>query len=67
MNARVFLNAEKSAGYALHDGDLISVFSQPGGHQGAAIIKDAIKNGATTLDCFDGKLPKFYRTFGFRE
>src|SRR5690606_18529846 len=54
-------------GYALDKhGDLQNVFNNggPKGAGGDAII-DAIKNGATTLDCFNIYLPEFYARYGF--
>jgi hypothetical protein len=66
-NADLYLAANKRSGYAIIDGDLVSVFSLPGEHSGKHIIASAIKNGAKTLDCFDGYLPKLYGNFGFVE
>ncbi len=54
-------------GYAMDQSkDLKNVFNNSnfrGG--GQAVVLDAIKNGATTLDCYDGFLPNFYNKFGF--
>lgn len=65
---RLFLSKSKKSGYGIDkDGDLISVFSLPGAKEGKKAIINACKNGAKKLDCFDGKLPNFYKEFGFQE
>jgi hypothetical protein len=47
-----YLGKNNSSGYAIKDGsELVSVFSSQGS-SGDAIVQDAIKNGATHLDCF---------------
>jgi hypothetical protein len=62
----VFLSRDKKSGYCIDpEGDLQNVFSL--NHHGSYAVKDAVKNGATTLDCFEGKLPGFYSQFGFAE
>jgi hypothetical protein len=61
-----FLNQDKNSGYALKDGELVSVFAVTKG-AGDDIVRSAISNGATSLDCFDGYLPKFYARHGFKE
>ena len=66
--AACYLSEDGRSGYALtSEADLISVFSLPGAGQGSAAIKSAIANGAQTLDCIDGYLPRFYAQFGFVE
>lgn len=69
MGARVFLSDSAKSGYAIdRHGDLISVFSLPGAHEGPALVQNAILNGAKKLDAFDcGFLPDFYKKFGFKE
>jgi len=63
-----YLSEDKQSGYAITgENDLISVFSLPGAKQGQDAVKSAIENGAVTLDCMDGYLPRFYATFGFVE
>lgn len=67
IEAVTYLSDDKRSGYALADGELISVFSLPGASQGKKAILDAIKKGAVRLDCIDGFLPALYRAFGFCE
>lgn len=68
-----FIGKNNSSGYALKNGELISVFStqKSSGH---AIVADAVKNGADHLDCFaikdaegriSGPLYKLYSSGGF--
>lgn len=66
--SRVFLSKSSKSGYALSKtGDLQSVFAHSGSNEIKSLMEHAIKNGATTLDCFDGKLPQMYERFGFVE
>lgn len=59
---------DNKGGYAIKsDGELISVFNYGEKGQGVKLIKDAIKNGATKLNTFDGFLPEYYKQFGFKE
>lgn len=60
---------ERGIGYVLSPtGDLQGVINASGlPGMGEAAILDAINNGATTLDAFDGFLPDYYRQFGFEE
>jgi len=61
--------ADKKVGAAIDpQGDLQNVFNN-GGPKGAAadVIVAAIDQGARTLDCYDGHLPRYYRQFGFEE
>ena len=54
-------------GYAISDtGELTSLYSTYKG-QGEELVLDAILNGATNLDCFDGYLTDFYSKLGFVE
>ena len=54
-------------GYAIRaNGDLVYVFSCKRGN-GDRIVRSAIANGAETLDCFDGYLPRLYGRHGFVE
>lgn len=64
---RTFLSPDGKAGYALHhSGELNHVFSmQPG--LGAHAVQDSLTRGASHLSCFDGKLPEYYKRFGFQE
>lgn len=67
-NFKVVLAKDKSTGYAIKpDGDLISVFNQGAKGSGKYAVMDAIENGATKLDCFDGGLARYYEKFGFEE
>jgi len=64
--AKAYISETGKSGYAVTgDGDLISVFSEPGAHEGASIMKTAIKNGAKSLDCLGDVLPKIYSKYGF--
>jgi hypothetical protein len=66
--SRCYLSKSGASGYAVKpDGDITSVFSAPEAHEGLAAVRSAIQRGGTKLDCFDGKLPKFYARLGFRE
>jgi len=63
---RLYLAEDGSTGYGItKDGTLISLFSVEGKHNGAKAIRSAIENGATNLECFDGKLPTIYSRYGF--
>ncbi|MFH1632806.1 MAG: hypothetical protein ABIG63_02195, partial [Chloroflexota bacterium] len=54
-----FLAEDKQSGFAISPtGELVSVFSL--NDHGTKLVQDAIKKGATRLDCFDGYLPGFY-------
>jgi len=64
---RVFLAEDGKAGFAIDpSGDLQNVFGSEKGY-GHLAIRQAIGEGAITLDCFAGKLPQIYEKFGFRE
>ena len=52
---RCFVGKNNSSGYAIHEDELVSVFSVQGS-SGSAIVHDAIRNGAKRLDCFATKL-----------
>ncbi len=68
-----FIGVNNSSGYALKGKDLVSVFSSQKS-SGSAIVQDAIKNGARTLDCFatlkngkiSGDLYSLYSRNGFK-
>jgi len=72
---RTFLSEDGLAGFALKDGDIVSVFSHPAGGGGRlrSLIDSAIANGGTTLDAFDTGtadrpgLPQMYAALGFVE
>lgn len=66
---RLFLSEDGKSGYAITgDGDLQNVFRLPDGQKGAGrlAVADAVKQGATTLDAYDGFLPSLYDDFGFK-
>ena len=55
-------------GFAIDDtGDLQNVHNNGAPGVGKAAVVAAVEAGARTLDCYDGYLPRFYSTFGFRE
>lgn len=60
-----FLGAGGMLGFIIKQGgELVAVFSLAKG-MGDAIMKAAIANGATHLDCFEGYLTDFYKRHGF--
>lgn len=64
---KVFLTEDSLSGFAISpEGDLQSVFSLAKG-RGEFLVREAVKQGAETLDCFDGYLPSFYQKMGFVE
>ena len=64
---RLFTAENGQSGFALKpDGDIVSVFSSEKGSL-AGLMKLAIQNGGSKLDCFDTFLPKIYKKFGFIE
>jgi hypothetical protein len=66
---RLFKVKGQDAGYAIKpDGDLVNVFNNTGiPDVGKAVVRDAIRNGATKLDAYDGFLTKeYYPQFGFK-
>jgi len=66
-DAACYLSADRLSGYAIRaDGELVGVFSAVRG-RGDDLVRDAIRNGATRLDCFDGYLPALYERHGFVE
>jgi len=67
-NFKTTLSPDKTTGYAIKpDGDLVSVFNIGKKGMGKYAVVDAIEEGATKLDTFDGKLVKYYQQFGFTE
>ena len=69
IQMKLFLAPDKLSGFAIKDGDIVSVFSHPdaGGGRLRKIIDTAIANGGKTLDAFDGKLVQMYSSLGFKE
>ncbi len=67
MGAKLHLSATKQSGFALKPGgELISVFSLPGAHEGHSAIEAAIRVGATKLDCLGEPLREIYEAHGFK-
>jgi hypothetical protein len=66
-NHSLYLAHDNKVGYALDpQGDLQNVFNNDGPRgAGQQALVHAIKNGATTLDAFDGYLPDLYSKYGF--
>jgi hypothetical protein len=66
MEAELYLSDTKSSGFGLKpNGELISVFSLPGAHEGDIAMKVAKELGAQKLDCLGEDLRKFYEKHGF--
>ncbi len=62
-----YLSSSGRSGYAItKTGDLISVFSAPGAHEGKRMIPDAIAHGAKMLDCLGPVLSNIYEKYGFK-
>ena len=65
-NMRLFLNADRSAGFALDGDNIVSVFGNKSAKDSIySIIPSAVAMGGRRLDCFDGSLPNIYSKFGF--
>lgn len=65
---KVALTSDGKTGYAIKpNGELISVHNKGEKGAGKGAVIDAIENGATKLDAYDGKLVKYYKQFGFEE
>lgn len=66
-SSRVFYSQSGNSGCLLGpDGDIANVFNvgdSPG--SGSAAVVEAIKAGAKTLDCYDGRLTLIYSQLGF--
>lgn len=63
-NMDCYLNVNYNCGYAIKNGDIVSLFSSVKG-MGEKLINSAIVNGGVKLDCFDGYLTKLYYNAGF--
>jgi hypothetical protein len=64
------LSKDGRSGVAVtHDGELISLFSYSRRKRGKRLVRLAVRNGATRLNCYDEDnfLPQFYGKFGFKE
>lgn len=66
FGADYYLTPDRLSGYGVVRGTLIGLFSLVRG-RGNALVAQAIADGATSLDCFDGFLPTFYARHGFIE
>lgn len=63
--ARCYLSEDGRSGFLVTaDGDAQQLFSTARG-RGDALVCEAIKAGARTLDCFDGYLSALYARHGF--
>jgi hypothetical protein len=61
------LSLDGASGYCVRgDGELVFVHSRLKG-RGDGLVRKAIADGATHLDCFDGYLVEFYSRHGFVE
>lgn len=69
QHMRTFLSADGLVGYAItSEHDLVSVFNASDVKgAGKAAVQDALRNGAKSLDAFEGFLPQYYKQFGFNE
>lgn len=65
-DAKCFLANDCQSGFVIRNGDLQTVWSILKG-RGDQIVTNAIRQGAITLDCFDGYLPTLYAKYGFKE
>lgn len=59
-----YLTADLRSGYVLTDGELTNLFSLVRG-RGHDLVAQAVVDGATRLDCFEGYLPALYSAHGF--
>jgi hypothetical protein len=68
-NIKLFLTPDSGIGFAIKDdGDLVSFFKNPNKTNLKAsqnILLAGLENGATKLDCFDGRLRRAYSEAGF--
>lgn len=66
---RLFLTPDGQAGFAIkQDGDIVNLFNvSPVRGLGRQLVDQAIANGGTHLDAFEGKLTDLYRSKGFEE
>lgn len=65
FGVRYYLTRDRLSGYGVTSNRvLVGLFSLVRG-RGDSLVRAAIKDGATDLDCFDGFLPGFYERHGF--
>jgi hypothetical protein len=66
-DARYFITPDFRSGFGIDaEGTFIGLFSLEKG-RGTELVKAALREGASKLDCFDGFLPEYYKQFGFIE
>jgi len=66
--SKMYLGVDGLVGYVMSpDGDLQNVFNNDGRGAGRSAVIHAIENGGVSMDCFDGFLPTYYKSFGFVE
>ncbi len=64
-NTKLFLSNDFKSGFGINpDGELISVFSLEKA-RGKILVKKAVKEGASYLECMGDKLLELYSSFGF--
>ena len=66
---RLFMSKDGTSGFALKDGDIVSVFNLRAGPNDKItphLLMLAIEQGGRKLDCFDTVLPSNYSKLGFR-
>lgn len=67
---RLFMDKDGYTGFGLtKDNMLVTLWSRADAPRGIGkrSIAEAIRQGCVKLECFDGKLPKIYGEFGFKE
>ena len=66
-DGRYFLTDDGLSGFGVSgEGEMVGLFSLVRG-RGSWLAFRAEAHGATRLDCFDGYLPRFYASLGWRE
>lgn len=67
---RIFMDKDGYTGFGLtKDNTLVTLWTRADAPKGIGkrSIAEAIRQGCTNLECFDGKLPQIYGEFGFQE
>ena len=67
-DTRLFTSEDGLSGFALRDGEIVSVFSHPDAPRNSLdeMLPLAIQEGGNRLDAFDGGLGKLYGRYGFK-
>lgn len=66
LGLRGFVLGDDSGGFGIRsDGELVGLFSRIRG-RGDYLVAEAVRHGATHLNCFDGYLVKLYHRHGFQ-